>query len=62
MTAVKYKQDRVTGNVTPTTQYLNFTCRITGGHCLNEKWLIFYSITVSVFLVFLQLKKVMFLN
>jgi len=49
MTAVKYKQDRVTGNVTNTTQYLNFICHINELHYLNEKWFIFYSITVSVF-------------
>jgi len=62
MTAVKYEQDRVTGNVAHITQYLNFTRHINGLLHLNEKWLIFYSITVSVFLVFLQSKKIMFLN
>jgi len=62
MTAVKYEQDRMIGNITHTTQYLNFTHHIIGLHCLNEKQLIFYSITVSVLLDFLQLKKVMFLN
>jgi len=62
MTAVKYEQDRVTGSVTHITQHLNFTLHINGLHYLNEKWLIFYSITVSVFLVFRQLKKIMFLN
>jgi hypothetical protein len=37
LTAVKYEQDRVTGNVAHITLYLNFTHHINGLLYLNEK-------------------------